>query len=69
MGELGSMFPIAGGLYSIVTRVLGRPIGFLGMLHYIGQAIFLPASVAIGIGVYVNSLVSGSTTNIWPRSW
>ena len=26
MGELGSMFPVAGGLYSIVTRVLGRPV-------------------------------------------
>jgi amino acid transporter len=64
MGELGSMFPTAGGLYSIVTRVIGRPIGFLGMLLYVGQAIFLPASVAIGIGVYVNSLVSGVNTNV-----
>jgi amino acid transporter len=64
MGELGSMFPTAGGLYSIVTRVIGRPIGFFGMLLYVGQAIFLPASVAIGIGVYVNSLVSGVNTNV-----
>ncbi len=56
MGELGSMYPVAGGLYSIVTRVLGRPIGFLALLDYIGQAIFLPASVAIGIGVYVQAL-------------
>lgn len=56
MGELGSMFPVAGGLFSIVTRVLGRPIGFLAMLDYIGQAIFLPASVAFGVGTYINSL-------------
>jgi amino acid transporter len=63
MGELGSMFPSAGGLYSIVTRVIGKPVGFLGMLLYIGQAIFLPASIAIGIGVYVNSLVSGVSTS------
>jgi amino acid transporter len=56
MGELGSMFPVAGGLYSIVTRVLGRPVGFLALLDYIGQAIFLPASVAFGIGTYLNSL-------------
>jgi amino acid transporter len=53
MGELGSMFPVAGGLFSIVTRVLGKPIGFLAMLDYMGQAVFLPASVAIGIGVYL----------------
>jgi amino acid transporter len=64
MGELGSMFPSAGGLYSIVTRVLGKPVGFLAALDYIGQAIFLPASIAIGVGVYVNSLVSGVNTNV-----
>jgi amino acid transporter len=56
MGELGSMFPVAGGLYSIVTRVLGRPLGFLALLDYMGQAIFLPASVAFGVGTYINSL-------------
>src|ERR1700761_7749929 len=43
MGELGSMYPTAGGLFGIVTRVLGRPLGFLAMLDYVGQAIFLPA--------------------------
>jgi amino acid transporter len=64
MGELGSMFPVAGGLYSIVTRVLGRPIGFLALLDYMGQAIFLPASVAIGIGVYVQALNPDIPSNI-----
>jgi amino acid transporter len=64
MGELGSMYPVAGGLYSIVTRVLGRPIGFLALLDYIGQAIFLPASVAIGIGVYVQSLNPDIPSNL-----
>lgn len=63
MGELGSMFPSAGGLYSIVTRVIGKPVGFVGMLLYVGQAIFLPASIAIGIGVYINSLASGVSTS------
>jgi amino acid transporter len=56
MGELGSMFPVAGGLYSIVTRVLGRPIGFLALLDYMGQAVFLPASVAFGVGTYIHAL-------------
>jgi amino acid transporter len=63
MGELGSMFPVAGGLYSIVTRVLGRPIGFLALLDYIGQAVFLPASVAFGIGTYIHSLAPSLSTN------
>ncbi|MBO0702494.1 MAG: APC family permease [Candidatus Dormibacteraeota bacterium] len=64
MGELGSMFPVAGGLFSIVTRVLGRPVGFLAMVDYMGQAVFLPASVAIGIGTYVNALFPVLPTNI-----
>lgn len=62
MGELGSMFPVAGGLYSIVTRVLGRPIGFLALLDYIGQAVFLPASVAFGVGTYIHSLDASLST-------
>src|SRR5215471_12121112 len=64
MGELGSMFPVAGGLFSIVTRVLGKATGFVAMVDYIGQAIFLPASVAIGIGTYVHSLDPSISTNL-----
>jgi amino acid transporter len=64
MGELGSMFPVAGGLFSIVTRVLGKPIGFLAMLDYMGQAVFLPASVAIGIGVYLAVFIPGIPQNV-----
>jgi amino acid transporter len=64
MGELGSMFPVAGGLFSIVTRVLGKATGFVAMVDYIGQAIFLPASVAIGIGTYVHALDSSISTNL-----
>ena len=64
MGELGSMFPVAGGLFSIVTRVLGKATGFVAMVDYMGQAVFLPASVAIGIGTYVHSLDSSLPTNV-----
>jgi amino acid transporter len=63
VGELGSMFPVAGGLYSIVARVLGRPIGLVALFDYLGQAIFLPASMAIGIGTYVTSLDPRVSTN------
>src|ERR1700704_99792 len=63
-GELGSMFPVAGGLFSIVTRVLGKPIGFLAMLDYMGQAVFLPASVAVGIGVYIAALNGSIPSNV-----
>src|SRR4051794_1772829 len=42
MAELGSTFPIAGGVYAIVARVLGTWASFLTLLSYIVQAIFLP---------------------------
>lgn len=56
MAELGARYPIAGGIYSIVARVLGTWAAFLTLLSYVVQAIFLPASIALGVGVYLNSL-------------
>ncbi|PSR22580.1 MAG: APC family permease [Sulfobacillus benefaciens] len=65
MAELGSRYPFAGGLYSIVTRVLGKPLGFLAMVDYVVQAIFLPAAIALGIGGYIQTLIPGVNANIW----
>ncbi len=64
MAELGSMHPVAGGLYSIVGRVLGRPLGFMALVDYIGQAVFLPAAIALGIGAYLSSLFPGVDVNL-----
>lgn len=64
MGELGSMYPVAGGLYSIVHRVLGRPLGFLALVDYIFQGVFLPASIALGVGTYLNSLNDAIPVNL-----
>lgn len=35
MAELGSMYPTAGGLYYIIHKVLGRPVGFVAMVDYV----------------------------------
>jgi amino acid transporter len=59
MAELGSMYPVAGGLYSIVGQVLGRRLGFMALVDYIAQAAFLPAAIGLGIGAYVSSLFPG----------
>ncbi len=64
MAELGSQFPLAGGIYSIVARVLGTWASFLTLLSYVGQAIFLPASIALGVGTYLNSLNSSIPVNL-----
>ena len=65
MAELGARYPFAGGLYSIVTRVLGRPLGFLAMIDYVVQAIFLPAAIALGIGGYIHTLIPSIDANLW----
>jgi amino acid transporter len=64
MAELGSVFPIAGGVYSIVARVLGTWASFLTLLSYVVQAIFLPASIALGVGTYLNALNSSIPVNL-----
>ncbi len=64
MAELGTLYPLAGGIYSIVARVLGTWAAFLTLLSYVVQAIFLPASIALGVGVYLNSLDSAIPVNL-----
>lgn len=64
MAELGSMYPTAGGLYNIVNRVLGRPIGFLAMVDYVCQGIFIPATLALGIGTYLHALTKSIPVNM-----
>ena len=63
MGELGALYPGAGGLYSIVYRVLGRPIGFLALLNYLIQGIFLPATIAFGAANYLVKIFPSWTEN------
>jgi len=65
MAELGSTYPIAGGMYSIVARVLGKPLGFITMFDYVVQGIFLPASIALGIGNYLTLIFPNVNANIW----
>lgn len=65
MAELGAAFPVSGGIYSIVGRVLGRDVAFLALVSYVVQAIFLPATIALAIGTYLNSLDSSLNVGIW----
>lgn len=51
-------------MYSIVARVLGTWASFLTLLSYLVQAIFLPASIALGVGTYLNSLNSSIPVNL-----
>jgi amino acid transporter len=64
MAELGSMYPTAGGLFYIVHKVLGRPAGFLAMVDYVLQGIFIPASLALGLGTYLHALNKSIPINL-----
>jgi amino acid transporter len=61
LAELAGMFPIAGGMYSLVQKVLPGPIAWITMFNYLIQGIVIPASVALGIGAFLKSLIPGLT--------
>ncbi len=56
LGELGSVYPVSGGLYSITRYVLPKPLVFLGVFNFMIQAfIYIPA-IAMGVGQYLQIL-------------
>jgi amino acid transporter len=61
LAELASMFPIAGGMYSLVQKVLPGPFAWITMFNYLIQGIVIPASIALGIGAFLKDLLPGVT--------
>jgi amino acid transporter len=57
--ELGALYPVAGGEYSIVSRVLGGGTGFAVFGTLLVLAIFIPSSIALGAGQYLAPIWSG----------
>ncbi len=55
--ELGSMFPGAGGAYTIVRRALGKPLGFVAVLLFLVLGVVVTASILVASSTYLNSLV------------
>jgi len=51
--ELGSSFPVVGGQYSIVMRVLGRPFGFISFVLFLTLVVFTISAGALIFGVYL----------------
>ncbi|MUL85055.1 MULTISPECIES: APC family permease [unclassified Mycolicibacterium] len=56
--ELGSAYPIAGGDYTFIARILGRAPGFVSMfITGPVQAVLIPAVVALGMAEYLRVIV------------
>jgi amino acid transporter len=59
LGELAGMFPIAGGMYSLVRRVLPGPLSWITMFNYLIQGVVIPASIALGMVGFLRDLFPG----------
>src|SRR3954467_1385736 len=59
LGELAGMFPIAGGMYSLVRRVLRGPLSWITMFNYLIQGVVIPASIALGMVAFLRDLFPG----------
>ena len=63
LGELGAMFPEAGGLYVYLRRIYGRPLGFLygwGLLTIIHSGSI--ATLAVAFRLYLGQMLSLSSS-------
>src|SRR5579875_4103110 len=63
-GEMGSIYPVTGGLYSIVRNVLGPTLGFVALTDYLIQAAFMPATIALGAAQYFQTLMPSVSLNV-----
>nr|CEL14309.1 amino acid permease-associated region [Kibdelosporangium sp. MJ126-NF4]CTQ88676.1 amino acid permease-associated region [Kibdelosporangium sp. MJ126-NF4] len=57
--ELASAYPLAGGEYAIVGRVLGRLPGFLVMGLILVTQVIIVAVIALGVGIYLSAVFPG----------
>jgi amino acid transporter len=59
LAELASMYPLAGGMYSLVRNVLPGPITWVTMFNFLIQGIVIPAAVALGVAQFLKDLMPG----------
>ena len=50
------MYPVSGGLYSIVSYVLPKPLVFIAVFTFMIQAFIYPPSIAMGVAQYLQIL-------------
>ncbi|MBR0599557.1 APC family permease [Sinanaerobacter chloroacetimidivorans] len=56
IAELGSIYPVSGGLYSIISYILPKPLVFVAVFTFMIQAFIYPPSIALGVGQYLQIL-------------
>ncbi len=56
LAELGSIYPVSGGMYSIINYVLPKPLAFVAVFTFMIQAFIYPPAISMGIGQYLQIL-------------
>lgn len=62
--EAGTAFPVTGGEWAIVSRILGRPLGFISLVYMLVSVILIPSSYALGAGQYLSVVWQGQNPNL-----
>ncbi len=64
MAEIGSAFPKSGGIYSVIHRVMGNKIGFLALIAYLAEGVFIPAVTSMGSATYLAAVFPALKVNL-----
>ena len=56
LAEAGSIYPVSGGMYSLVKYMLPRPLAFVAVFTFMIQAFIYPPAISMGVGTYLQIL-------------
>jgi amino acid transporter len=62
--EAGTAFPVTGGEWALVSRILGRPLGFVTLVFMLISVIVIPSSIALGASQYLSVIWAGANQNL-----
>ncbi len=62
--EAGTAFPVTGGEWALVARILGKPIGFISLVFMLISVIVIPSSIALGASQYLSVIWEGANPNL-----
>jgi len=62
--EAGTAFPVTGGEWALVSRILGRPLGFVSLVFMLISVIVIPSSIALGASQYLSVIWEGANQQL-----
>ncbi len=62
--ELGSAYPIAGGNYPLIARVLGRPVGFVALGLQLVNVVVIPSEFGLGAAQFLSVIWPGENPHL-----